>query len=216
MALKKTKPANDRKSKNGIRGKLFDFKREQILEVAERFFYLRGFQATTVDAIAEELGVTKPFIYYHFENKRDILLHLLERTMRKSHSVFKGVDVENGEPDIILRELVRRFALVVIETRVSTAMFWRDEKDLPINNKETIREMKRDVDNSLARIVERGIESGCFHVEDTKMVSICIAGMVTWIYTWYQEDGRYSPEEIADKMSGYVLNMVGARQAFDV
>ena len=150
MALKKPKTANRKRDKSGIRSKLYDFKREQILEVAERFFYIQGFQATTVDAIAEELGVTKPFIYYHFENKRDILLHLLERTMSKSHNVFKDVDVENGLPEDILRELVQRFALVVIETRVSTAMFWRDEKDLPIDNRGHIREMKRDIDKRLA------------------------------------------------------------------
>lgn len=210
MAQKKNRAAGAAKSKNGIRNKLFDFKREQILEVAERFFYHRGYQATTVDAIAEELGVTKPFIYYHFENKRDILLHLLERTMSRSLSVFDGVDVEKGPPVEILKELVRRFVLAVIETRVSTAMFWRDEKDLPISDKENIRKMKRDIDGGLARIIERGIESGCFKVNDPKMVSICIAGMISWIYTWYQSDGRCTPDEIADRMSEYILNMVGA------
>ncbi len=208
MARKKAKSAGGSRSKSGIRGKLLDFKREQILEVAERLFYHRGFQATTLDVIAEELGVTKPFIYYHFENKRDILLHLLERTMGKSHSVFEGVDVENGAPEDILKELVKRFALVVIETRVSTAMFWRDEKDLPIKNKEKIREMKRDIDNKLARIIARGIENGVFRLKDPKMASLCVAGMVTWIYTWYQADGRSSPDEIAERMSEYVLNMV--------
>ncbi|PCJ31883.1 MAG: hypothetical protein COA93_10260 [Alphaproteobacteria bacterium] len=210
MAQKKNRAAGAAKAKNGIRNKLFDFKREQILEVAERFFYHRGYQATTVDAIAEELGVTKPFIYYHFENKRDILLHLLERTMSRSLSVFDGVDVEKGPPVEILKELVQRFVLAVIETRVSTAMFWRDEKDLPINDKENIRKMKRDIDGGLARIIERGIESGCFKVNDPKMVSICIAGMISWIYTWYQSDGRCTPDEIAARMSEYILNMVGA------
>ena len=42
------------------------------------------------------------------------------------------------------------------------------------------------------------------------MASICIAGMITWIYTWYQSDGRNTPDEIAERMSEYVLNMVGA------
>ena len=207
----KTKPERRRKVKSGIRNKLYDFKREQILEVSERLFYHRGFQATTLDAIAEELGVTKPFIYYHFENKRDILLHLLERTMGKSHGVFDGVDVEHGNPVDILKDLVQRFALVVIETRVSTAMFWRDEKDLPIKNKEKIREMKRDIDSKLTRIIERGIENGSFSVTDPKMASLCVAGMVTWIYTWYQDGGRSTAEEIAERMSEYVLNMVGVR-----
>ncbi len=211
MVQAKTKPARRRKAKSDIRNKLFDFKREQILEVAARLFYHQGFRATTLDVIADELGVTKPFIYYHFKNKRDILLHLLERTMGKSHDVFAGVDVENGAPEHILKALVRQFTLVVIETRVSTAMFWRDEKDLPVENKEKIRQMKRDVDNKLTRVIERGIENGSFHVKDPKMASLCVAGMVTWIYTWYQDGGRSTPDEIAERMSEYVLNMVGLR-----
>ncbi len=216
MAQSKTKPktksVGGRKAKSGIRNKLFDFKREQILEVSARLFYHRGFRATTLDVIAEELGVTKPFIYYHFENKRSILLHLLERTMEKSHNVFAGVDVENGAPEDILKDLVKRFTLVVIETRVSTAMFWRDEKDLPLDRKEKIRDMKRDVDNKLTRVIERGIEDGSFDVKDPKMASLCVAGMVTWIYTWYQADGRSTPDEIAERMTEYVLNMVGIRK----
>ncbi|MCF6293887.1 MAG: TetR/AcrR family transcriptional regulator [Robiginitomaculum sp.] len=212
MAQKKIKPIGTRKAKSDIRNKIFDFKREQILEVSERLFYHRGFQATTLDIIAEELGVTKPFIYYHFKNKRSILLHLLERTMGKYHDVFAGVDVESGKPEVILKDLVQRFTLVVIETRVSTAMFWRDEKDLPLDRKEKIRDMKRDVDNKLTRVIERGIDDGIFDVKDPKMASLCVAGMVTWTYTWYQADGRSTPDEIADRMTEYVLNMVGIRK----
>ena len=37
-----------------------------MLEVAERVFGARGFQATTMDEIAEQVGVTKPLIYDYF------------------------------------------------------------------------------------------------------------------------------------------------------
>ncbi len=88
-----------------IRGRLFDFKREQILEVAERLFYERGFKATTLDAIAAELSVTNPFIYYHFRNKQDILHVLIKRTMQRNAVVFDGIDLNQGNPTELLHEL---------------------------------------------------------------------------------------------------------------
>ena len=40
-----------------------EFKRLRILEEARELFFSQGYEATTLDAIAERLHVTKPFIY---------------------------------------------------------------------------------------------------------------------------------------------------------
>ena len=46
---------------------------EQILRVAEEVFAERGFQATTMEDIAERVGVTKPLIYEYFGSKEGLL-----------------------------------------------------------------------------------------------------------------------------------------------
>jgi AcrR family transcriptional regulator len=45
----------------------------QILRIAEQVFAERGFQATTMEDIAERVGVTKPLIYEYFGSKEGLL-----------------------------------------------------------------------------------------------------------------------------------------------
>ena len=59
-----------------MRDEILAYKRERILEEAVKLFYARGFNGTTLDDIAAELGVTKPFIYTHFRSKVDLLAAL--------------------------------------------------------------------------------------------------------------------------------------------
>ena len=47
--------------------------RQQILETAQRLFLDRGYDATSLQMIADEMGLTKAAVYYHFRAKSDIL-----------------------------------------------------------------------------------------------------------------------------------------------
>jgi AcrR family transcriptional regulator len=47
--------------------------RQQILQTAQRLFAEVGYDATSLQMIADELGLTKAAVYYHFHTKRDIL-----------------------------------------------------------------------------------------------------------------------------------------------
>jgi AcrR family transcriptional regulator len=50
--------------------------RERILDVALDLFIANGYDGTSLREIAEQLGVTKAALYYHFESKEDILMAL--------------------------------------------------------------------------------------------------------------------------------------------
>src|ERR1700730_10953632 len=67
-----------------MRNEILAYKRERILEEAVKLFYERGFSGTTLDDIATELGVTKPFIYTHFRSKTDLLAALCKPTTELS------------------------------------------------------------------------------------------------------------------------------------
>ncbi len=52
---------------------------EQILTIAEAVFAERGYQATTMDEVAERVGVTKPLIYGYFGSKEGLLSACIDR-----------------------------------------------------------------------------------------------------------------------------------------
>jgi AcrR family transcriptional regulator len=55
---------------------------EQILGVAEEVFAAEGYQATSMDDIAQRVGLSKPMLYEYFGSKEGLLLACLERAKR--------------------------------------------------------------------------------------------------------------------------------------
>ena len=50
-----------------MREAISHLKREKIVAAAVDLFYKQGYSKTTLDQVASELQVTKPFIYAHFD-----------------------------------------------------------------------------------------------------------------------------------------------------
>jgi len=55
--------------------------REAILKVAEELFSENGFDGTSVNTIAKAAGVNKSLIYYHFQDKNDLIRSLIENIL---------------------------------------------------------------------------------------------------------------------------------------
>ncbi len=62
--------------------------RERILDEARDQFLSKGFAATSMQEIADAVGMTKPALYYHFRDKQDLLLAVLGREMEEGKRAF--------------------------------------------------------------------------------------------------------------------------------
>ncbi len=60
--------------------------RERVLMEAQRLFVSRGFAEVSMQQIAEAVGMTKAALYYHFQNKEDLFLHVIERELSRLRS----------------------------------------------------------------------------------------------------------------------------------
>lgn len=71
-------------------------RREQLLDVAESLFAQQGYAGATTSQIAKAAGVTEPIIYRHFKSKRDLFVALIERTGKRTLTLWQG-DVSKEE-----------------------------------------------------------------------------------------------------------------------
>ncbi|WP_327092889.1 TetR/AcrR family transcriptional regulator [Nonomuraea sp. NBC_01738] len=83
--------------------------RTRIQEIALRLFTEQGYEATSLREIAEELGVTKAALYYHFKTKDDIVGSLVEQRMNELESLLTWLH-EQPKTAETRRELVLRYA----------------------------------------------------------------------------------------------------------
>lgn len=63
--------------------------RERILDEARSLFLTKGFAATSMQEIADAVRLTKPALYYHYKDKQDLLLAVMQREMEEALAVFR-------------------------------------------------------------------------------------------------------------------------------
>jgi AcrR family transcriptional regulator len=81
--------------------------RERIPIVALQLFAEKGYEATSMREIAEQLGITKPALYYHFDSKEAIVRELLRELLGQVAELVSWVQGQKVTPrlrrDVLLR-----------------------------------------------------------------------------------------------------------------
>jgi AcrR family transcriptional regulator len=94
--------------------------RTRILQAARKVFARLGYHGATIEAIADEAGLSNGAVYYNFENKEDLFLALLEdwraEMIRDVESALAAVD-DRAPGQAQLRAAMRSLAETVSPSR---------------------------------------------------------------------------------------------------
>jgi AcrR family transcriptional regulator len=194
-----------------MREEILAYKRERILEEAVKLFYERGFTGTTLDDIAAELGVTKPFIYTHFRSKTDLLAALCKPTIELSLEAVAGAAKSPGSPTARLHRAIVDFTQVVLSRQANIAIYFREEKNLAPDALAEINTLRKRFDRVLSNLLTEGVAAGEFDISDVNLTALAIGGMISWAYTWHRSEGRLALEDMCQRMADLALQMAGAR-----
>lgn len=194
-----------------LKEEAFEFKKSRLLDVASELFFRNGFARTTLDDIAAELSVTKPFIYQFVENKADLLSQVCLRTtaLAAEHALIAlGQD---DRPTVRLAHFVRSLVHEVIAGRMYLAVYFREEKHLPEPSRKKLADDHRHFNHALRSLLEQGKAQGEFVFSDSVVAMQAITGATTWIFNWYRPEERLGADEIARQFEDFVLRAVGAK-----
>jgi TetR/AcrR family transcriptional regulator, cholesterol catabolism regulator len=194
-----------------MREEIQAYKRDRILQEAVALFYVRGFTGTTLDDIAAELGVTKPFIYTHFRSKTDLLAALCTPTIEMSLAAVANAAKGPGTATDRLRRAMIDFATVVLRRQANIAIFFREEKHLAPEALTEITVLRKKFDRVLSKLLAEGVAAGEFEIDDVNLAALAIGGMISWAYTWHRPNGRLPLDELCTRMADLTLRMAGVR-----
>ena len=168
-------------------------KRRQLLDAAVRVFARKGFHASRVGDIAEEAGVAHGLLYHYFESKDQVL----EAVFHDNWSVLLARIGSVEESDEPAADQLRHIAAVVLRTwlhlpdvvRVVIREFGRSPELA-----ERIGDLAQPID-SIARVIERGIERGEFKPVDPRVAATVVYGSIDELLTAWVLDRLPSGED---------------------
>ena len=168
-------------------------KRRQLLDAAVRVFARKGFHGSRVGDIAEEAGVAHGLLYHYFKSKDEVL----EAVFHDNWSLLLARIASVEETDEPAADQLRHITAIVLRTwlhlpdvvRVVIREFGRSPELA-----ERIGELAQPID-SIARVIERGIERGEFKSVDPRVAATVVYGSIDELLTAWVLDRLPSGEE---------------------
>ena len=182
-----------------------------ILEAALDTFHERGFHGTSVREIARRVGVTVPALYYHHDSKEGLLIALLELSTSDVLARAYAADADGGDDPVQRLSNVIEAIVLRMTARARTVAIEAESRYLSPENRERYRVVRKGVERLTRDIVDDGIATGAFHVDDAAETTRALLGMCQSIPRWYHAEGTLSPQEVAHKYVAIAVQMVGAR-----
>jgi len=184
---------------------------DEILEVAARLFYERGYPSVSIRALAHASGIQGGSLYHHFASKEEMLYRIC---LYGSEGFFAGLGptlTAGGSFSERLQEFVRSYVLRFWERRYPIAVLFRESHHLSPAHSEELRLVRRRFQQRFQRFLAEGVAAGEFTVPDPKVAGIAVLDLLNGIDNWRRTSGRLGIEEVAGNYAVLVAQLVGAR-----
>jgi AcrR family transcriptional regulator len=179
-------------------------RREELTREAARLFAERGFHGTSMDALAQALGVQKGSLYSLTGSKQELLYETLREGSRAFHAALDAVP-EDGPAVERVRLALQGHLRVVSEQLDVATVFTREWRYLEGEHRDAFLGERRRYEERWRSLFREGVESGGLRTDlDAGAATLLVLSAANWAYTWL-EAGR-DTDELADRFMAIVVD----------
>jgi AcrR family transcriptional regulator len=179
-------------------------RREELTREAAKLFAERGFHGTSMDALAQALGVQKGSLYSLTGSKQELLLETMRGGANAFHAALDSVSDKASAVERV-RQALRGHLRVVAEQLDVATVFTREWRYLEGAYRDEIVAERRRYEERWRGLFRDGVESGDLRTDlDVGATTLLVLSAANWAYTWL-EPGR-DTDELADRFTAIVVD----------
>lgn len=187
-------------------------RRAEMVAVAARLFSERGYHGTSMQHLAEALGLQRGSLYAHIGSKEELLFDV----------VNEGADrfIERGERALTMNALatvrLRRLLIGHIETAIehldAATVFLNEWRYLSPDLKELVQAKRDHYETIVRTIIADGITAGDFRTDaNVRFAARLVLSAGNWTYAWYRPGGELGPTEIGERFAELIIRGLEGR-----
>jgi len=167
-------------------------RRAQLVEVGRMVFAQHGYEATSVEEIAERAGISKPIVYEHFGGKEGLYAVIVDREVE--HIVGRIVEaISSGSPRERLERAALAFLTYVKERPGGFAVLLRDA---PASKRSgEMPALMYDLADRVGAIFTDQFRKAGFDAKAAPIYAHALVGMVAFVGQWWTESRKPPPVE---------------------
>jgi AcrR family transcriptional regulator len=169
-------------------------RRAQLVDVGRAVFAKHGYEATSVEEIADRAKVSKPIVYEHFGGKEGLYAVIVDREMeyvvrRVSEAISAGTPRERVEQAALafltyVRDHPEGFA-ILSHDRPGTGM----------------ASLLTDVAERVGAVFATSFKAAGYDIKSAPIYAHALVGMVTYVGRWWTELRKPSIEDVASHLA---------------
>jgi AcrR family transcriptional regulator len=176
-------------------------RREQLVGVARSLFAAKGYEATSVEEIAERAGVSKPVVYQHFGGKEGVYAVVVDREVRHlTGSIVRAFDATH--PRLVAEHAADAFLSYIEHHEDGFRVLVRDAPNGMSGG--SFASVIADVATRAEQLLMEEFDDRGFDEDTAPMYARMLVGAVALVGEWWLEH-RTLPREV---VAGHVVNLL--------
>lgn len=188
---------------------------DTVIQVAARLFYEKGYQNTTMEALAGELGITKPTLYAHARSKGFLLRQIFQRVLRQADGLIDEALAKPDPADGIASLIDGQIRLSVMY-RDYYGVIYGDARELPADMDKAYRKWAAAFVTKVRDVVERGQQSGAIRRDIAPIVAAqSIIGITGWSARWLRPQLGIPLDDARRQLTAVILRGLAPERSED-
>lgn len=181
---------------------------DQLLDVAARLFGERGYEATTLEEIAQELGILKGSLYHYISSKAELHQLVTRRRLEQLIDDVERIAALDIPADEKLAQALRKHLGNIHDFYPeSSQWFVQPAPPKSVTEGEPQERPNRSYEHVIQKIIAGGVREGVFRSDlDPQVMTLSVLGSCNWLTLWYRRGGRLTIDEIGDTVIAMALD----------
>jgi AcrR family transcriptional regulator len=167
-----------------------------VYRIAAEIMCQKGYEATSMNDIADAAGLTKAGIYHYIRGKEDLLFEIMTYAMDNLEQRVIAPAQEISDPEQRLRKIIECHVRSLLEGVGAITIVLEEMPALTAAHRRTIKTRKRAYFDFIRETLAQLDAQGKLRDVNHTTAAFSLLGMILWISRWYRRDGTLSAEQV--------------------
>lgn len=178
----------------------------EIYRTAAQIILRKGFDATSVNDIANALGMTKAGLYHYINGKKELLFDIMNFGLDELDAEVLTPAQAIADAGAQLRFIITSHSQLVTRGYGSITILVDEIMALTPAQNRKITQRKREYFNRLRDLLNQLKAEGKLQDVDTTTAAFSLLGMINWLSRWVSQDGKLTPQQVSEEIVKIALH----------
>jgi AcrR family transcriptional regulator len=186
----------------------------EILTAAAELLGEHGYDAVSLEDVADRLDVTKGSLYYYFASKDELVTAAIENLGNGWTARLERLPAAHeGPPGHRLHALISEHIAIAVREYPAALRMFAVPRDWPAAQRARIKDMRRRHDQVFRQVIEEGVASGEFSVTAVNPVLQCMHAAMSQAPLWCASLTGQAQDDAISELAGTLMMLVGEMPA---